>query len=269
MHPCILSRQRNRTRRRISICQRTSSGCLGLSKQQTGWRYHRHSFQRQMSLPCLAPWKPCLRAAGIALNQDALEPNENSILLSILGQCAMALENEQTAMEKEQAAVLAKNEQLSREPFPRHFPRFTNASHFYFRKCRLRCFLQTKIPYLPRKGDSFIRISMTTLLWLINLVENLLSVTRIEDGSMNFRLKPEPDGRRDCGGAEAPEPEKHPAFYPRTANRRMAAGSNGRPIDCAGGDKHRGQRHQIHAAWLPNCDSNDRSGSVGGNRNIG
>lgn len=36
---------------------------------------------------------------------------ENSILLSILGECALALENEKNAWEKQEAAVLAKNEQ--------------------------------------------------------------------------------------------------------------------------------------------------------------
>ena len=37
---------------------------------------------------------------------------ENSIVLSMLGECALALESEQAAIEKEEAAVLAKNEQL-------------------------------------------------------------------------------------------------------------------------------------------------------------
>lgn len=49
---------------------------------------------------------------GIALSGDSLTPEETSMLLSLLGECAMALENEKTAREKQAAAVLAKNEQL-------------------------------------------------------------------------------------------------------------------------------------------------------------
>lgn len=49
---------------------------------------------------------------GIVMGEKPLDPFENSILLSILGECALALENEKNAREKEEAAVLAKNEQL-------------------------------------------------------------------------------------------------------------------------------------------------------------
>ena len=49
---------------------------------------------------------------GIVMGEKPLDPFENSILLSILGECALALENEKNAREKEKAAVLAKNEQL-------------------------------------------------------------------------------------------------------------------------------------------------------------
>ena len=50
--------------------------------------------------------------AGIVMGEMELDSFENSIMLSILGECALGLENEQTAFEKEQAAILAKNEQL-------------------------------------------------------------------------------------------------------------------------------------------------------------
>ena len=49
---------------------------------------------------------------GIVMGEIPLDPFENSILLSILGECAMALENEKNAREKQEAAILAKNEQL-------------------------------------------------------------------------------------------------------------------------------------------------------------
>ena len=49
---------------------------------------------------------------GIAMQELPLDSFENSVLLSILGECALALENIRNAKEKEEAAVLAKNEQL-------------------------------------------------------------------------------------------------------------------------------------------------------------
>ena len=49
---------------------------------------------------------------GIVMGEIPLDPFENSILLSILGECALALENEKNAREKQEADILAKNEQL-------------------------------------------------------------------------------------------------------------------------------------------------------------
>ena len=49
---------------------------------------------------------------GIAVGEYHMDVYENSILLSILGECALALENQKNAREKEEAAILAKNEQL-------------------------------------------------------------------------------------------------------------------------------------------------------------
>lgn len=49
---------------------------------------------------------------GIAASDKELDSIENSLLLSVLGECALALENQKNLEEKEAAAVLAKNEQL-------------------------------------------------------------------------------------------------------------------------------------------------------------
>lgn len=45
---------------------------------------------------------------GIHLNGKNLDSFENSVLLSILGECALAIENIRNAKEKELSAVLAK-----------------------------------------------------------------------------------------------------------------------------------------------------------------
>ena len=49
---------------------------------------------------------------GIDLSEKPLDAFENSVLLSILGEGALAIENRRNALEKEQATVQAKNEEL-------------------------------------------------------------------------------------------------------------------------------------------------------------
>lgn len=126
---------------------------------------------------------------GIAMEQSPLDTFENSIVLSILGECALALENEQAIKEREQTAILAKNEQLRANLL-------RSISH------------DLRTPLTSISGNAGILLaSAHTIdeekkkqlytdiyddsLWLINLVENLLSVTRIEDGSMNLRMSAE------------------------------------------------------------------------------
>ena len=48
---------------------------------------------------------------GIDLSEKPLDAFENSVLLSILGEGALAIENRRNALEKEQATVQAKNEE--------------------------------------------------------------------------------------------------------------------------------------------------------------
>ncbi len=121
-------------------------------------------------------------AVGVAARGAPLDPFEHSILLSILGECALALENLQNAAEKERAAVLAKNEQLRANML-------RAISH------DLRTPLTAisgNASNLLSNGADFDEDTRRQLysdiyddsLWLINVVENLLSVTRIEDGRM-------------------------------------------------------------------------------------
>lgn len=126
---------------------------------------------------------------GISVGGEPLDSLENGIMLSILGECALALENEQALREREQAAVLAKNEQLRANLL-------RSISH------------DLRTPLTSISGNAGILLASGDIiddekkkllytdiyddsLWLINLVENLLSVTRIEDGSMKLRLTAE------------------------------------------------------------------------------
>lgn len=123
------------------------------------------------------------------MNGQPLDAFEKSILLSILGECALAMENEKNAREKEEAAVLAKNEQLRANLL-------RAISH------DLRTPLTSisgNASNLLSHGDSFDRDTKQQLytdiyddsMWLINLVENLLAVTRIEEDRLNLRMSEE------------------------------------------------------------------------------
>lgn len=126
---------------------------------------------------------------GIGITQQPIDAYENSILLSILGECALALENRKNAVEKEQAAVLAKNEQLRANLL-------RTISH------DLRTPLTSisgNASNLLYNGESFDATTKQRLyqdiyddsMWLINLVENLLSVTRLEEGRLNLHISAE------------------------------------------------------------------------------
>lgn len=126
---------------------------------------------------------------GIQMDDMPLDSFENSILLSILGECAMELESMKNAKEKEEAAILAKNEQLRanllraishdlRTPLTSISG---NASNLLVNYQKLDDTMRKRV-FEDIYDDS---------MWLINLVENLLSVTRIEDGRMHFSFSAE------------------------------------------------------------------------------
>ena len=126
---------------------------------------------------------------GIATSDKPLDSFESSILLSVLGECALALENQKNVEEKEAAAVLAKNEQLRANLL-------RSISH------------DLRTPLTSISGNASNLLSNGPLfdaktkeqmyadiyddaMWLINLVENLLSVSRLEQGRMNLYLTTE------------------------------------------------------------------------------
>ena len=126
---------------------------------------------------------------GIMIQKQPLDAFENSVLLSIFGECALALENDKNVREKEEAAILAKNEQLRanllrtishdlRTPLTSISG---NANNLLYNESCLDAQMRRQI-YGDIYDDS---------MWLIDLVENLLSVTRIEEGRMQIRQSAE------------------------------------------------------------------------------
>lgn len=127
--------------------------------------------------------------AGIVMHDHPLEAPESSMLQPILGECAMALENAQIAHEKEQAAILAKNEQLRANLLRAISHDLRTPLTSISGNAGVLLASDATLP--AEKRHQLYESIYDDSLWLINLVENLLSVTRIEDGSMSLRLKPE------------------------------------------------------------------------------
>ena len=126
---------------------------------------------------------------GIALEGMMMDVYEQNLILSILGECALALEKEGYNRKREEALAQAKNEQLRANLL-------RSISH------------DLRTPLTSISGNAGILLNSASALgeekqkqlykgiyddsmWLIDLVENLLSVTRIEEGRMQIRQSAE------------------------------------------------------------------------------
>ena len=127
--------------------------------------------------------------AGMEAGEHPMDSFEYSVLVSMLGEGALAMENRQNIREKEQAALLMEKERLRanllrtishdlRTPLTAISG---NASNLLSNHSAIDEATRLQI-YADIYDDS---------MWLINLVENLLAVTRIEDGRMNLRMETE------------------------------------------------------------------------------
>lgn len=126
---------------------------------------------------------------GIALEGRETEAFEHSIVLSIVGECALALESDRAAQEREEAAVLAKNEQLR-----------ANLLRSIGHDLRTPLTAISGSAAILRKSDEKLSLEQRCdladaiyhdSLWLIDTVENLLAITRVEDGTIRLNLTSE------------------------------------------------------------------------------
>ncbi|MBR0382680.1 MAG: sensor histidine kinase KdpD [Eubacterium sp.] len=128
----------------------------------------------------------CYGVIAIRLQGKSLETFEYSVFSSILGECALALESLRNAAEREEASVMAKNEQLRANLL-------RSISH------------DIRTPLTSISGNASNLLAHYEVLdketlkqifsdiyddseWLIDLVENLLSISRIENGQMELNL---------------------------------------------------------------------------------
>ena len=121
---------------------------------------------------------------GIRVGKKILSSFEYSILLSILGECALALENLENERAKEEASIMAQNEKLRANILRTisHDLRtpLTSISGNASNLCSHYKYLDDET-----KEQIFSDIYDDSE-WLIHLVENLLSVTRFENGEMQL-----------------------------------------------------------------------------------
>ncbi len=128
----------------------------------------------------------CYGVVKINLGGEQLETFEYSVFASILGECALALEGIRNAEEKEQAAIAMRNEQLRSNLL-------RSISHD----------IRTPLTSISGNASNLLtqyeHLDRETLMqifsdiyddseWLIDLVENLLFISRIENGQMDLHL---------------------------------------------------------------------------------
>lgn len=135
----------------------------------------------------ICTWQQVYGVIGIQMEKQT-QPDAftSSILFSILGECALTLESLRNADEKEKAAVLAKNEQLRANLL-------RSISHD----------LRTPLTSISGNADTLLHCYdvlddqtrkqifsdiYDDAQWLIGLVENLLSITKIANGNVKLRL---------------------------------------------------------------------------------
>lgn len=126
---------------------------------------------------------------GIVLENASIPAFENGILLSILGECALAFENLKISKDNEEASLLAQKEQLRANLLRTisHDLRtpLTSISG------NADILLNNNDKLTPEMRKNLYTDIYDDSLWLINLVENILSVTKIEDGKMRLNFTPE------------------------------------------------------------------------------
>ena len=126
---------------------------------------------------------------GIVLDKTQPDSFENSVMLSIIGELALALDNLRNRKEKEDAAILAQNEQLRANllrsiSHDLRTPLMTISGNAGF-------LMEESDEIEPEMRAVICKSIYDDSLWLINIFENLLAVTRVENGPAELRRRSE------------------------------------------------------------------------------
>ena len=172
----------------FSNIEKESATLAFTSKDQTGALTQVHGDARCLYLP-LRINSQVFGVVGVCIGPKLLDSFEQGVLVSILGECSLAIESIRNTREKEEAAVMAKNEQLRANLL-------RSISHD----------LRTPLTSISGNADQLMQ-SYEMLddetrkqifsdiyddsRWLIDLVENLLSISRIEEGRIHFKYTSE------------------------------------------------------------------------------
>lgn len=126
---------------------------------------------------------------GILIKDDPLESFEMDLLVAILQECALTMDNFSIQKEKEEAAILAQKEKVRANllrgiSHDLRTPLTTISGNANI--------LMSNGDYLTDKTKNELYKSIfEDSIWLTNVVENLLSVSRMEEGRINVCFKPE------------------------------------------------------------------------------
>lgn len=131
-----------------------------------------------------------LAVAGIVMEQeDSLGTFEKSLMIAMLGECALALEKErldeaqkQISMQMQQEKLRANLLRAISHDLRTPLTSISGNAGILMGSSERLSEIQKKELYTSIYDDS---------MWLIDLVENLLSITRIDNGTLNLNMQPE------------------------------------------------------------------------------
>ncbi len=132
-----------------------------------------------------------LAVAAIPMRDSYPEPDsfEKNLMLAMLDECGLALEKERLRSEKQQIEAAAQQEALRANLLRAisHDLRtpLTSISG------NAGILIESADALSPEKKRKLYADIYEDSVWLVNLVENLLSITRIENGAMRLKLEPE------------------------------------------------------------------------------
>lgn len=127
--------------------------------------------------------------AGIRMGKDErIDPFDKNLLLAMLGECAVAIEKERLNRASEEYAVQIKQEQI-RSNLLRSISHDLRTPLTAI-SGNANMLMNGAVPTEKDKQQVYSDIYEDSV-WLIDLVENLLSITRIDSGHLNINLQPQ------------------------------------------------------------------------------